>query len=58
MFVDLDVAVSRTLPLDRVTAIKDRIVTAVRGEFPTAEINGQQPSRARSTTRPCSSASW
>jgi divalent metal cation (Fe/Co/Zn/Cd) transporter len=37
LFVDLDVAVSRTLPLDRVAAIKDRVVTAVRSEFPTAE---------------------
>jgi len=46
MFVDLDVAVSRTLPLDRVTAIKDRIVTAVRGEFPTAETTVNSEPRA------------
>jgi cation diffusion facilitator family transporter len=37
MFVDLTVAVSRTLPLDRVTAIKERIQNAVREAFPTAE---------------------
>ena len=46
MFVDLDVAVSRTLPLDRVAAIKDRIVTAVRGEFPTAETTVNSEPRA------------
>ena len=32
LFVDLVVAVSRTLPLDRVAALKDRIVEAVRAE--------------------------
>jgi cation diffusion facilitator family transporter len=37
LFVDLNVAVSRTLPLDRVTAIKGEIETAVRAEFPKAE---------------------
>jgi cation diffusion facilitator family transporter len=46
LFVDLDVAVSRTLPLDRVTAIKDRIVTAVRGAFPTAETTVNSEPRA------------
>src|SRR3954463_9077098 len=46
LFVDLDVAVSRTLPLDRVTSIKDRIVTAVRGEFPTAETTVNSEPRA------------
>ena len=46
LFVDLDVAVSRTLPLDRVTAIKDRIVTAVRGEFPNAETTVNSEPRA------------
>jgi cation diffusion facilitator family transporter len=46
LFVDLDVAVSRTLPLDRVTAIKDRIVSAVRGEFPTAETTVNSEPRA------------
>jgi cation diffusion facilitator family transporter len=37
LFVDLNVAVSRTLPLDRVTAIKGEIENAVRAEFPKAE---------------------
>jgi cation diffusion facilitator family transporter len=37
LFVDAEVAVSRTLPLDRVTAIKDRIVGALRHELPRAE---------------------
>jgi len=37
MFVDLAVGVSRTLPLDRVTAIKDRLARAIRAEFPEAE---------------------
>ena len=36
-FVDLVVAVSRTLPLDRVTAIKERVAQAVRDEIPHAE---------------------
>ena len=38
LFADLAVAVSRTLPLDRVTALKDRIVSAVRAENPAAEV--------------------
>jgi len=46
LFVDLDVAVSRTLPLDRVTTIKDRIVTAVRSEFSTAETTVNSEPRA------------
>lgn len=46
LFVDLGVAVSRTLPLDRVTAIKDRIVSAVRDEFPTAETTVNTEPRA------------
>src|SRR5216683_42617 len=37
LFVDLVVAVSRTLPLDRVAAIRERIASALRGEFPKAE---------------------
>jgi cation diffusion facilitator family transporter len=39
LFVDLAVAVSRTLPLDRVAAIKDEIARAVRTEIPQAEID-------------------
>ena len=46
LFVDLDVAVSRTLPLDRVAAIKERIVGAVRNEFPTAETTVNSEPRA------------
>ena len=46
LFVDLDVAVSRTLPLDRVAAIKDRVVAAVRNEFPTAETTVNSEPRA------------
>jgi cation diffusion facilitator family transporter len=37
LFVDLNVAVSRTLPLDRVKAIKAQIEHAVRATFPKAE---------------------
>jgi cation diffusion facilitator family transporter len=46
LFVDLDLAVSRTLPLDRVTAIKDRVVAAIRNEFPTAETTVNSEPRA------------
>src|SRR5688500_706310 len=38
LFVDLVVAVSRTLPLDRVAALKDRIVQAVEMESRAAEV--------------------
>jgi cation diffusion facilitator family transporter len=37
LFVDLAVGVSRALPLDRVTAIKDRLAREIRAEFPEAE---------------------
>jgi divalent metal cation (Fe/Co/Zn/Cd) transporter len=37
LFVDVEVAVSRTLPLDRVSAIKDRILGALHRELPRAE---------------------
>jgi cation diffusion facilitator family transporter len=37
-FVDLTVAVSRTLPLDRVTAIKDAVAAAIRQRMPGAEL--------------------
>jgi cation diffusion facilitator family transporter len=36
-FIDLTVAVSRTLPLDRVSAIKETIVRALRQQIPGAE---------------------
>ncbi len=38
LFVDLAVGVSRTLPLDRVTTIKQQLASAIRTELPTAEI--------------------
>jgi cation diffusion facilitator family transporter len=37
LFIDLVVAVSRTLPLDRVALIKERVANAVRAPFPKAE---------------------
>jgi divalent metal cation (Fe/Co/Zn/Cd) transporter len=36
-FIDLTVTVSRTLPLDRVSAIKDAVETAIRKQMPGAE---------------------
>src|ERR1700683_443024 len=38
LFVDLGVGVSRTLPLDRVSNIKERLIQAIRTEIPRAEI--------------------
>jgi cation diffusion facilitator family transporter len=38
LFVDLGVGVSRTLPLDRVSAIKERLMREIRSEHPTAEL--------------------
>jgi cation diffusion facilitator family transporter len=38
LFVELGVAVSRTLPLDRVSAIKDRLTRDVRADMPNAEV--------------------
>ncbi|HEX4410210.1 MAG TPA: cation diffusion facilitator family transporter [Xanthobacteraceae bacterium] len=38
LFVDLAVGVSRTLPLDRVTGIKNQLARAIRDELPSAEI--------------------
>jgi cation diffusion facilitator family transporter len=38
LFVELGVGVSRTLPLDRVTAIKQELTDAIRAELPTAEV--------------------
>ncbi|MGB7099995.1 MAG: cation transporter dimerization domain-containing protein, partial [Xanthobacteraceae bacterium] len=38
LFVDLGVGVSRTLPLDRVAAIKERLTQAVRAGLPEAEV--------------------
>ncbi len=36
-FIDLTVAVSRTLPLDRVSAIKDAVAAAIRKQMPEAQ---------------------
>ena len=38
LFVDLGVGVSRTLPLERVSAIKERLTRAIRAEIPQAEV--------------------
>ncbi len=38
LFVELGVAVSRTLPLDRVTTIKERLTRAIRTDMPQAEV--------------------
>ena len=38
LFVDLGVTVSRTLPLDRVTLLKDSVVEAVQKALPAAEV--------------------
>lgn len=37
-FVDLGVAISRTLPLDRVVGLKDRVIDAIRAEMPKTEV--------------------
>src|SRR5262249_32166359 len=37
LFIDVALAISRTLPLDRVTAIKDEVGRAIRAELPNAE---------------------
>ena len=39
LFADLVVAVSRTLPLDRVVAIKGDVLAAIQGELPEAEVD-------------------
>ena len=46
LFVDLVVAVSRTLPLDQVARVKDRIVQAVRADSPAAEVTVTTEPRA------------
>jgi divalent metal cation (Fe/Co/Zn/Cd) transporter len=38
LFVELGVGVSRTLPLDRVTTIKEQLIRAIRAEMPAAEV--------------------
>jgi cation diffusion facilitator family transporter len=46
LFVELGVAVSRTLPLDRVTAIKQQLTNAIRAEMPAAEVTITTEARA------------
>ena len=48
LFVDLVVAVSRTLPLDRVTEIKTALTQAIRAELPEAEVDVATEPRALS----------
>ncbi|MGN6747150.1 MAG: cation-efflux pump [Xanthobacteraceae bacterium] len=38
LFVELSVGISRTLPLDRLTTIKQQLTSAIRGEMPAAEL--------------------
>jgi cation diffusion facilitator family transporter len=45
-FVELTVGVSRTLPLDRAAALRDRIESAIRGRFPRAELTINTEPRA------------
>jgi divalent metal cation (Fe/Co/Zn/Cd) transporter len=47
-FIDIAVTVSRTLPLDRVTAIKEQIATAIRADSPKAEVTVNTEPRALS----------
>jgi cation diffusion facilitator family transporter len=37
IFVDLDVAVSRTMPLDRVNSVKENVLAAIRAAMPRAQ---------------------
>jgi cation diffusion facilitator family transporter len=39
LFADLDLAVSRTLPLDRINEIKGRVAAKIRTAHPAAEVN-------------------
>jgi cation diffusion facilitator family transporter len=46
LFVDLAVAVSRTLPLDRVAALRGRLARVIRSELPNAEVTVTTEPRA------------
>jgi divalent metal cation (Fe/Co/Zn/Cd) transporter len=46
MFVDLELGLSRTVPLDRVAAVRERTTQAIRAEFPLAEITVTTEPRA------------
>ncbi|MBX3552788.1 MAG: cation diffusion facilitator family transporter [Pseudolabrys sp.] len=45
-FIDLDVAVNRGLPLDRVSAVKDRLTAAIMKDSPRTEVNVTTEPRA------------
>jgi cation diffusion facilitator family transporter len=46
LFVEVVVAVSRTLPLDRVKALRERVAEAIRTEIPRAEVGVEAAPRA------------
>jgi divalent metal cation (Fe/Co/Zn/Cd) transporter len=46
LFVELGVSVSRTLPLDRVTTIKEELTRAIRTDMPAAEVTITTEARA------------
>jgi cation diffusion facilitator family transporter len=46
LFVEVIVAVSRTLPLDRVKALKEQVAQAIRSELPRAEVGVDAAPRA------------
>ena len=46
LFVEIVVAVSRTLPLDRVETLKARVAEAIRAELPRAEVGVTTAPRA------------
>lgn len=46
MFVDLELGVSRALPLDRVSEVKEQTTQAIRAEYPLAEITVTTEPRA------------
>jgi len=46
LFVELGVAVSRTLPLDRVMTIKEQLTRAIRADMPAAEVTITTEARA------------
>src|SRR5260221_10914537 len=50
LFVDLEVAVSRTLPLDRVATLKQRILEAIRADRPRIELTITTDPRAAADT--------
>ncbi len=46
LFVEMTIGVSRTLPIDRVTAVKDGITRAIRADMPDAEVSVTTEPRA------------